>query len=387
MAEEQNQEQQTTTTEYESAKRDFAPLIEWVNAQYSAEGSSLKTEEQRESYRRHNDEILRFATELGLKEDFTKEELRTLQAAAILHDSQKARRNPNEAGSLPYVLVAHGAMAADGVDEEGWAMTPGEKGKGGVDDVFEKHPEMLKVILGQNYSEEDGVRVKEQIKTSIRAHMGPRPGFMQDVQTFVNDNLGAAGFANRVVGHPFPEDNISKTLLTADMGSLCTAEGRQKVLAIRANDERFKKEDKETVSRYAQLGVTLEMGEAAILSGHTSALAAANMLPEASAKSWAIGLIENSKGASYIYGNATVSYENALSKQADYSRREKARDIALPIIKKYGSETGLSAEVENKINSALKKAGLSGGIDNIFGPRGLENILPEAPSPDGDSTL
>src|SRR4030066_1053222 len=98
--------------EVAGAKANFAELIDLVNERYEAKDSTLKgTEELINGYKQHNEEILRLATERGLHKGLANDELRILQAAAILHDGFKAEKPPEEFASIKkYNLVIHNEL-------------------------------------------------------------------------------------------------------------------------------------------------------------------------------------------------------------------------------------------------------------------------------------
>ncbi len=295
--------------EKDAAKKRFSALIDAVNEQYKSPDSTLaNSPEQLKQFIEHNSEILDLCVERGMEKGLDDKELRMLEVSAILHDLAKADtpKSVVESEDLPegsesisnLVLAMHHDLAAKKVEP-----------------LLEKNPDILKEILGDNYTEEEKQDVVSKIQKAIKSHMGPHPGFMDGILASVNKGLKEKGA--QPIEHPYPEkgDKVAETLLAADMKSLAGRKGREKVMSIRKAVPFFVSQDLETVKKYKEAGVDLTQGEAALLSGFDSAEQARDMLPDQEDKDWLKQAIEESMLEPYDFGDEKVSYFEALRKR------------------------------------------------------------------------
>lgn len=306
-------ETEETKREVEAAEKRFAMLIDLVNKRYENPDSTLaETPEQLESFKEHNKQILEFCVQRGNGKNLSETQLKTLETAAILHDLAKGDKPPKEAGDIKnYILAAHGEIAA-----------------GELKNIIKEHPEILIEILGNNYNKKEGKQAIITIKNAIKSHMGPHPGFMTMILENVNKTLKEKGLDE--IEHPYPPegDAVSETLLAADMGSLASRKGREKVLAIRSAVPFFKKQDENLCKEYQELGIDLAQGEAALLSGFDSAKQAKDMLRDEGDKKWANELIEESKKEDYLYEGEKINYDEAIVKRERFEKAKTSKIAA-----------------------------------------------------------
>ncbi len=315
LSEEEREEQERIEQEFEQAQERLGGLIGLVDERYEAPDSSLaKNPEQLEQYKLHNDDILKLCVERGLQKGLSPEQLRTLETAAVLHDLTKGDQPPEEMADIPnYVLAAHGEMAA-----------------GEVEDILEGHPEILTGILGEEYSQEQAEETIALIQQAIKSHMGPNPGFMANVLKGVNEKLAEKRLDEKellLVEHPYPEkgEPIAETLLAADMRSLAGRKGREKVLATHEASPFFRNQDVKVCGEYRKMGIDLGFGEAALLSGFTSAQEAVEMMHNEDDREWVGEAFEASKQGEYVFEGETVVYSQAMAKKQEF---EKAKELA-----------------------------------------------------------
>jgi hypothetical protein len=164
----------------------------------------------------------------------------------------------------------------------------------------EKHPEILGLAPeNENQSPEVG-RIIALVKNAILCHMGPSPGFMAQTLKGVNEELARKGDAP--ILHPEPNDQISKILLAADMKSLASPVGVQKILDLRA--AHYLNQDRELCAEQEALGKKLSVPQAALVSAIHSALEAVNMARricgEKEAK-WISSVFDAAKKEEFIY--------------------------------------------------------------------------------------
>lgn len=292
---------------HNEGKHLFSPLWESVKERYVAQDSSIAgNSEQLQRYIEHIGETHWYFTERGVAKKMTDVELRMGQAAVILHDGHKTGKPPEGYEDIEnYMLANHNNIAADAVRE----------------DLSEA---MIAKILGKDSlaseDETEKEEVIERVSVAIRSHMGPRPGFMTLLLAGVNKDLVIKGLP--VIKHPSPSkgDVVAETLLASDMASLASRKGREKVLAIQASDPFFRSLDQKIVSDYKKAGISLKMGESALLLGFKSAEEAREMINDNSDKMWINNLIEESKSGEYKYNGETVTYEEAHRKQQKYEK-------------------------------------------------------------------
>ncbi|MBU0723109.1 HD domain-containing protein [Patescibacteria group bacterium] len=315
---EQELETEEIDKEKEAAGENFSSLIELVKQRYQSPDSTLSNSEQLEAFEKHNQEVLDLCIERGIQKGLGKKELKMLEVAAVLHDLNKGDKPASEVVDIPnYILAAHGDMAAKEIKE-----------------IVNTHPEVLDKILEEGYTEEEKEEVIDRIKKAIKSHMGPHPGFMDEILTKVNQALQEKGMAE--IEHPYPEegdeiaktllaanmhlqvDEIAKTLLAVDMRALAGEEGRKKVLAIRSAVPFFKEQDEQLCLEYKEYGIHLSVGEAALLSGFDSAEQAQNMLKDPEDNKWVGQAIEASKEKNYIYAGKPITYQDAISKREQF---------------------------------------------------------------------
>ena len=207
-------------------------LKDYVKEVYlkSAEGDPKK-EMQVKEFNRHNEDILDFVEELT-EEEMSPEDKEMAKLAAILHDIAKF--------NAP--LVKHGFEGAKMAETK------------------------LKEL---NFDKE----MVQQVKNAIERHMGPIPGFMANEAKKWEEKTGEK------IEFPRPKSTVDKLLYDADMLSLISLRGIQKILTIRENTDVFQEEDEKTA---AKEGITVE--EARWRSALKSAYEAADSLFTESAK-------------------------------------------------------------------------------------------------------
>jgi len=319
--------------ERKEARENFSSLISLVNERYQGPESALSPEEQK-CFARHNEDILNLCVERGIQKGLDKKDLKILEVATVLHDLNKADKPSAEFKDVPnYVLVNHGEMAA-----------------GEVKNILATHPEILTNILGAESSEEDKNAVISKMETAIRCHMGPHPGFMDGVLANANKKLEEKGLAQ--VGHPRPPegDAVAETLLAADMCSLASVGGREKVLAIRSAVPFFRGQDVDLSEKYKVFGkytgnkMDLTPGEAALLSAFDSATQARDMLGSQSDRDWVDLRIKESMEKEYTYidrgpsgeeiKRETVKYGEAIQKRESMGKLEGKSETQLLVRKR-----------------------------------------------------
>jgi len=155
--------------------------------------------------------------------------------------------------------------------------------------------------------------------------MGPSPGFMSRVFEYFNAEMEKRGHEG--LHYPEAEGDISEILLAADMGSLASKNGREKIMKIRMENKNFRKDDFETVQKYKALGIDLDPGEAALLSAFDSAFQARDMMKDEMYRKWLDGLIEESKGLEFSYeeGGEKISWQTASEKKMKYDKAVRKR--------------------------------------------------------------
>lgn len=324
-----SQLEQRIQQEKEAVRQNFAFLIQAVADRYDSPGSFLEGENRR-NFEIHNDEMLDMCIERGMEKGMAVAELRMLEVAAILHDIAKADLNsvaaqrlglPAKAGEISVLaFISHHELAARDVRP-----------------LLEQQPELIDHILGPNHSPADVDAAIQRIETAIRAHMGPHnppgqnePGyFMDGILAFGNGALTAIG-TEAQIKHPYPEpgDVVAETLLVADMRSLAGIQGRNRIMGLRATDNRFLTEDAQTVQEYSELDIELSLGEAALISAFDSAFCARDMLPNESDREWVDQVIEESKMVEYPYGSdEIVSWQAIRDKRAQYKDKKALAEV------------------------------------------------------------
>ncbi|MBP6989699.1 HD domain-containing protein [Candidatus Shapirobacteria bacterium] len=208
-------------------------LKDYVKEVYSksAEGDPKK-EMQVKEFNRHNEDILDFIEELTKEEKISPEDMEAAKLAAVLHDVAK----------FDAPLIKHGFEGAK---------------------IAEKKLKEL------NFDE----KTIQQVKNSIERHMGPIPGFMENEAKKWEEQTGEK------IEFPRPKNTVDKALYDADMLSLISFHGIEKILTIRKNTDIFQEEDEKTA---AKEGITIE--EARWRSALKSAYEAADSLFSESAK-------------------------------------------------------------------------------------------------------
>ncbi len=300
--------EQLVENEKKEARENFGALLNLVFERYEAPDSTIaNSPEQIKTFKAHLEEVLNLCIERGIEKDLTGKQLKMIEVAAILHDLTKADQPDSETKDIPnYMLAAHGELGARET------IT-----------ILSEHPEILKKILGENYSGEEADKTVGLISNAIRAHMGPHPGFMTFVLNGVNSKLKEKGLPELQHPRPLEGEVISETLLAADMCSLAGRKGREKVLVIRSAVPNFKQEDEKTCAEYKKFGIDLTPGEAALLSAFASAEQARDMLKKESDRLWINSTIEESKEGGYLYENQPVNYAAASAKKEKFEKALK----------------------------------------------------------------
>lgn len=307
---EKGSEQNEFQARFEQEKREmqerFGDLIGLVNQRYESKNFS---EKELADYKQHNQDILDYAIEMGMRKEFSQEELKILSISAILHDLTKLDSTPPKLKNIKnYALVAHGQTAA------------AESGKILSDQFLKEHG-------FDNSSPEDLERVREHVSQAIAQHMGPHPGFMTNILKGVNKALKKEGHS--IIEHPPAQGKISETLLAADMRSLVSVNGRKKIMSIRAHNNFFYSLDKQTTERYQDLGVELRQGEAALLSGFESAKQAIAMIKNPQDKMLLEKIFWESQKKEYKFGEDSelVNFNSAKQKEEDFQKRRLVKRL------------------------------------------------------------
>lgn len=351
-------EKEKIKLEQEKAKENFGDLINLVSKRY--EKSETMTPEMVKDFIKHNENILDWVVELGIKKELTDQELKLAEISAVLHDLTKGDAPPEKAKNITnYVLASHGEKAAEQVDN---LVTNKILEKAGVD-----------------ITDENAVKsAKDQIASVIKEHMGPHPGFMDFILGSVNKQIQEENKKLKAQGkelipeikHPPAKGKISETLLAADMASLASRAGREKVLAIRSGEKYFNDQDKKTVIKYKNLRINLTMGEAALLSGFDSAADSHNMLKSETDRKWVQHLIDESKKEPYSYKNPktneieTITWHDATEKRVEYlTKRIPVAEISIDNLENRGMKVSNMAETE----LALQKIQLERAIKELEG--------------------
>lgn len=239
------EQKETIEVENKWVKENFQELIDEVNEHYS-ENTEL-SEAQKESFKKHNEQILELCIERGVVKGLSEAERAVLYFAAIRHDSTKGDKAPQDKeGIANYILAIHGETAAKEAKE-----------------FFEdkKSEEYLDKILSREQGR--GKYPKEKIVTiienAIRRHMGPhREDESQELffmDKVLNGGDGIKGVneqlpRNERIEHPRPETKIDKILFAVDMRSLASPQGTQKLLDIRAAVPIFRRQDQGICAAY-----------------------------------------------------------------------------------------------------------------------------------------
>lgn len=289
--------QERVDQEKKEARERFGDLIELVNQRYE---SGILSPAEREKFGRHNEEVLDYVVELGLRKELGEDDLKIVEIAAILHDLTKADELPEEFADIPnYGLVTHGQRVAVEVEK---ILTD----------------ERLERYGFENYSPDE---VRAQAGGAIAQHMGPHPGFMTEVLEGVNRVLEDRGLPP--ISHPPAQGRISETLLAADMASLASAEGRKKVLVIRANNEFLRVLDSLVAEDCRRFGLELGQGEVALLSAFESAGQAVEMITDPDDRRMLEEIFEASKGEEYRFGDdpKPIRFEEAWRKREEFEAK------------------------------------------------------------------
>jgi len=300
--------------EQKEAKEKFSEIISYVDNRYENPDSFLfESPVQLETFKKHNEQILNRAIEQGIRKGMDQNDLAKLEIAAILHDLNKGDKTPKWAEGIDnFMLVYHGEAAAQEITNN------------------EELRELIKDKLGAENIEND-IR---SLQKAIRSHMGPHPGFMSGMLEMVNNGLVEKGLEE--LEHPYPdeEDDVAKVLLAADMYSLASHKGVEKVMAIRNNIDFFKQQDRELSQQYKEAGISLSMGEAALLSAFDSAYSARDMIKDQEDKKWIQGVINKAVEMKYRYQkddtnlDEMVSIELAQQKRKEFEDRQRSKNIS-----------------------------------------------------------
>jgi hypothetical protein len=300
------------------AKEKFAEVIDFVNKRY--EGSELSPSfslEQLEAFKEHNEQVLDKCIERGIERNLDKEELAELETAAILHDLNKVDSPPNWLENIDNaMLVYHGEAASEEL-------------------AFN---EELREILKNKFGEENFEKNILHLQNAIRSHMGPHPGFMSEALRVVNEQLKIKEVEPIEHPHSKEGDKVAEILLAVDMYSLASPKGVQKVVTVRSETPVFKAEDEKLVAKYAQLGIDLDIAEAAVLSAFDSACAARDMIKNKEDKEWIEEAIEETVGVKYVYKASDetgqseklekpVSIKTAQEKRKLFEDKQKVQKI------------------------------------------------------------
>jgi len=297
---EKDELQEKIEQEKKEAKEKFGSLIDLVSQGYENLPEAMKKD-----FVLHNEEILDGAIELGMKKGFSQEELESLELSAILHDKTKAESAPEEYKDIPnYTLATHAETAAKEVPN---ILTD----------------EYLKSLNIQG----DPEKIRQEVASAILEHMGPHPGFMDEILKGVNTELGKRG--GEKIEHPQAEGKISEALLAADMKSLAGEKGRKKVLSIRSSVEFFANQDKNLAEEYKKYGIDLSQGEAALLSGFDSAEQARDMQNDRDNYDWVNQSIEDSKKVEYDFPGSekTIIWAEVSTKRSQYEDAKKLEEV------------------------------------------------------------
>lgn len=306
----------------------FGELIEFVDNRY--ENSNIaKNEEQLGEFKKHNRQILELVIEEGTKRGISDEEMEILVVSAILHDLCKGDLAPEWAKGIDnFMVVYHGEAVAQEIENS----------------------EELQAIIREKLGDENFDENIKKLQTAFRSHMGPgvnadslgkdeneiedsKIGFMAKMRRGINAKLRERGIEE--MKHPLPEkgDDISEILLAADMFSLASPSGAQKVLKIRSLVPNFKKEDQNLCSDYKKEGIELSLGEAALISAFNSGNSARDMFEDKNDQKWiqkAIDQTESFKGFKYGVDDENMELVNAQivkEKMIAFEEAKKQREF------------------------------------------------------------
>lgn len=279
-------------------KEQFKSLIDEVSGRYENLPDNI-----RKSFIKHNEGILCGAIELGIRNGFSREELEQLKLSAILHDADKADGIPEEYKDIKnYTLVMHAKIASEKIPE---ILTDEKLEKMGVEGDFEK--------------------IRGEVARAVLEHMGPIPGFMADEIEKFNKKMEEKG--GERISYPEANGKISEALLAADMRSLASVDGINKVLLLRSVAPDFIKEDFDSVGEYKKYEINLIQGEAALISGFKSAFQARDMQKKEEYQNWINEEIEKSKTVKYIFLGEEIIWEDVESKIAEYEEKKKIEEV------------------------------------------------------------
>jgi len=304
---EKNEKLAPEKKEMKEATERFNDLIETVSLRYKDMPDKMK-----ENFVAHNKDILESAIKLGVKKNLPPDKMKALELAAILHDLTKNDLVPEKTDekfkdfygedsaeykriATDYRLLMHGETAA-------------EESKNILTDEF----------LIEHGIEKDAEKIRGIVSNAIAEHMGPNPGYMGFILEITNNKLRE--MEESEIEHPKARGTVSEILLAADMKSLASRCGIEKVISIRCNFN--KTQDQKTVTDYNEKGIDLTIGEAALISALSSAFQARNMIEDSKLQTLINEVINEAIKGDYEYGlegeKEIVNCKDTIEKQKKY---------------------------------------------------------------------
>jgi len=166
--------------------------------------------------------------------------------------------------------------------------------------------------------EKDAEKIRGIVSNAIAEHMGPNPGYMGFILEITNNKLRE--MEESEIEHPKARGTVSEILLAADMKSLASRCGIEKVISIRCNFN--KTQDQKTVTDYNEKGIDLTIGEAALISALSSAFQARNMIEDSKLQTLINEVINEAIKGDYEYGlegeKEIVNCKDTIEKQKKY---------------------------------------------------------------------
>lgn len=318
----------------------YGVLFDLVNSRYDA-SETLKPKEKI-AYKIHYLQVVDAAIERSVEcgvDIESREDHECLVVAAILHDLTKGDPAPVEFSELKfYTIVAHGQQASDEVPS-----------------ILKNNPHILTEITGeQNPSDEDIARVSEKIQRGILAHMGPNPGIMNFFLTKTNNQLEELGYDPIVHPRPKPGDRIAEILYAADMRTLASESGIQKIVQIRASGEHFRKEDQLLAEKLNNIfNIKATRSEIALMSAFQGAQDAVDSIKDPGDRTWVKKVLNDGLSGEYQYQE---SEDEDIALKMSTDRRVLLQDAIkkLPELPKFiDSKLGITAQTEKEIEQFL----------------------------------
>ena len=324
-------ERKTIENEKKELIKEFRELMDFVDGRYE-KSTIAENEKQLKEFKKHNKQVVDLVIEEGFRRNLSVEKIKLLIIGAILHDLCKGDEAPDWAKGIDnFMLVYHGEAAAQEI---------------------EKNKELLEIIQRKIGNKDFDENIKN-LQRAFRSHMGPGAsvnlfkknsnndpeiGFMGEQLNRVNVELENRGIEK--IEHPLPKegDFVSEILLGADMYSLASPSGAQKILEIRSLVPAFQKEDQFLCEQYSAFGIDLSLGEAALISAMNSGKSARNMFRKREDRKWLQEAIDKTESSFFEYSldknvllvdagivkQKMIKYEESLKEKNIRERIDKA---------------------------------------------------------------